>query len=364
MDNLYLKITNVTKTYGKVRANKQITLDILKGEFFFIIGPSGCGKTTLLKIIGGLVASDGGSLVLKEQCLNSMPPYHRNINTVFQNYALFPHLTVFDNVAFGLKMKGTSKNDTKKKVKEILKLVELEGFELRKSHQLSGGQQQRVALARALVNQPAVLLLDEPLGALDVKLRKQMQLELKHLQKKLGMTFVYVTHDQEEALSMADRIAVMNAGRIEQVGTPDEIYNKPKTRFVAKFIGESNFFENAHINYEQNDVHLQIDEQYSIRAKLSEEYAKTDKLTLAVRPEKIKINKEPSSTSEFHNVVKGQIDEIIYGGTMLSYLVRLSSSQMVKVLEQSYNNHVSYDQGDMVYLIWDVENTIAIKEPT
>jgi spermidine/putrescine transport system ATP-binding protein len=235
-----VRLDHVNKRFDDVVAVDDLSIEIPHGSFFALLGPSGCGKTTTLRMIGGFEEPDSGAIYLGEQPVTGLPPYKRDVNTVFQSYALFPHLTIFENVAFGLRRRGVKGPQLDGRVREILRLVDLEGVERRKPRQLSGGQQQRVALARALVNKPQVLLLDEPLGALDLKLRKQMQLELKALQHELGVTFVHVTHDQEEAMTMADQIAVMNRGRIEQLGTPAQLYEKPRTAFVARFLGASN----------------------------------------------------------------------------------------------------------------------------
>jgi spermidine/putrescine transport system ATP-binding protein len=357
-----ISIVNISKKYHSAVVCDKINLSVLKNELFFILGPSGCGKTTLLRIIAGLLETDCGSVFLNNICLDNLPPYERDINTVFQNYALFPHLNVYNNVAFGLKMRNLSNTDIRNKVTKILSIVDLEGFEKRKPYQLSGGQQQRVALARALVNEPAVLLLDEPLGALDVKLRKQMQLELKHLQKKLEMTFVYVTHDQEEALTMADRIAVMNAGHIEQIGTPDEVYNKPNTRFVAEFVGESNLFESNNLRFNNDSVTLTLDNNLVIHSKITRELNQDQKLILAVRPEKIRLYKEPQPIKKAYNQIEGRIEEILYKGIMLCYVVKINSGQTVKILEQSYNQSAPHQEGGTVYLEWEKENTFIIEE--
>ena len=236
-------LRNITMEYNGVKVLDHINLFIRKNEFLTLLGPSGCGKTTTLRIIGGFEEPTEGRVIFEDKDITKVPPYQRKINTVFQKYALFPHLDIYDNIAFGLKIKKTPKNEIEKKVKEMLKLVDLQGFENRSIDSLSGGQQQRIAIARALVNEPEVLLLDEPLGALDLKLRKEMQIELKNMQKRVGITFIYVTHDQEEALTMSDTIAVMNKGKIQQIGTPIDIYNEPKNAFVAKFIGESNIID-------------------------------------------------------------------------------------------------------------------------
>ncbi|MGL5244516.1 MAG: spermidine/putrescine ABC transporter ATP-binding protein [Sarcina sp.] len=243
MNDNIIELKNIEKSFdGEIILDK-LSLNIKKNEFLTLLGPSGCGKTTTLKIIAGFETADGGDVIFKNQIINTLPPYKRDLNTVFQKYALFPHMNVYENIAFGLKLKKTPKDLIDTKVKEMLKLVSLEGFEKRNINSLSGGQQQRVAIARALANEPKVLLLDEPLGALDLKLRKEMQLELKKIQKKLGITFIFVTHDQEEALTMSDTIVVMNKGRIQQMGSPEDIYNEPKNAFVARFIGESNIVD-------------------------------------------------------------------------------------------------------------------------
>ena len=235
-----IEIKNVSKTYGDNTVLKNLSLNIRKNEFLTLLGPSGCGKTTTLKILAGFESGDSGKVLFNGEDISNLPPYKRQLNTVFQKYALFPHMNVYENIAFGLKIKKVSKNEIDKKVSEMLKLVALEGFEKRSIDSLSGGQQQRVAIARALVNEPKVLLLDEPLGALDLKLRKEMQSELKRIQQRLGITFIFVTHDQEEALTMSDTIVVMNKGVIQQMGSPEDIYNEPANAFVADFIGESN----------------------------------------------------------------------------------------------------------------------------
>lgn len=238
-----IELRNISKKYDEMTILDNLNLDIKKNEFLTLLGPSGCGKTTTLKIIAGFEYSDEGKVLFQGEEMNEIPPYQRPVNTVFQKYALFPHMNIYENIAFGLKIKKLPKEEIDRKVKEMLKLVALEGYENRKVESLSGGQQQRIAIARALVNEPKVLLLDEPLGALDLKLRQEMQTELKRIQQKLGITFIFVTHDQEEALSMSDTIVVMNKGKIQQMGTPEDIYNEPKNSFVAKFIGESNIFD-------------------------------------------------------------------------------------------------------------------------
>ncbi len=243
MSQNIIELRNISKTYGDNTVLNNLSLNIKKNEFLTLLGPSGCGKTTTLKIIAGFESADSGELMFKNEDISSLPPYKRQVNTVFQKYALFPHMNIFDNIAFGLKLKKLPKEEIEAEVKKMLHLVALDGFEKRKVDSLSGGQQQRVAIARALVNKPEILLLDEPLGALDLKLRKEMQIELKKIQKEVGITFVFVTHDQEEALTMSDTIIVMNKGVIQQMGTPQDIYNEPANAFVADFIGESNIID-------------------------------------------------------------------------------------------------------------------------
>ena len=278
-----VQLKNITKSFGDNQVLKPISLDIYEGEFLTLLGSSGCGKTTTLRIIAGFETPTEGNVYIEDKDVTELAPYNRDVNTVFQSYALFPHMTVFDNIAFGLVEKKMDKKEIKKKVLEMLDLVQLHGFEKRKPSQMSGGQKQRVAIARALVNSPKVLLLDEPLGALDLKLRKQMQVELKRLQKKLGITFVYVTHDQEEALTMSDRIAVMHQGHFEQIGTAKEIYENPQTKFVASFIGESNIFEANVDTIEGTDLGRTM-ENGKGRAK-GEGFVKEEIVYISVRPE-------------------------------------------------------------------------------
>ena len=282
-----ISLRGVSKRYGSQDALHPLTLEIRDGEFFCLLGPSGCGKTTTLNLIGGFVAPTQGTIWIQGQRVDRLPPHKRNVNTVFQSYALFPHMTVDENVAFGLKMARVDKADTGKRVLEALRLVGLDEFGERFPNQLSGGQQQRVAVARALVRRPTVLLLDEPLGALDLKLRKRLQVELSQIHREVGTTFVYVTHDQEEAMAMADQIAVMNAGRIEQVGAPAEIYGRPRSRFVADFIGESNFFDVV-LDAEARDVALLADGT-KVGCPDHELMQGTTAATLMVRPESIHV---------------------------------------------------------------------------
>ena len=261
-DSYAVELRNVVKRFGQVTAVDHVSLTIPHGEFFSLLGPSGCGKTTTLRMIGGFEIPNEGEVLIENEAQGYKPPFQRPVNTVFQSYALFPHMNIHQNVAFGLQMRKVSRDEIDNKVHDMLELVHLPGMSNRKPNQLSGGQQQRVALARALINQPKVLLLDEPLGALDLKLRKAMQLELKSIQERVGITFIYVTHDQEEALTMSDRIAVMHQGKVLQVGTPEEIYEHPQNRFVADFIGETNFMIGKVAKVAPNEVQIRVDEIY------------------------------------------------------------------------------------------------------
>ena len=319
-----VEIIDVTKRFGDVIAVDHVSLSIKENEFFSLLGPSGCGKTTTLRIIAGLEDPDEGIVKLRGKVVNDLPPYRRNVGMVFQNLALFPHMTVFDNIAFGLKMRKVPKEEIKKKVMEMLRITKMEGLEKRKIHQLSGGQQQRVAIARALVIEPDVLLLDEPLGALDLKIRLAMQVELKRIQREVGTTFVYVTHDQGEALSMSDRIAVMNDGKIQQIGTPMEIYEHPKTRFVADFIGEANLIEGKCTSpgiFESNLLPTPI--------KVVDEKEFVGKnVFLTVRPERINVGEE---AKKLENSVEGIIESYIYQGSAVLINVRIGGETLLKV---------------------------------
>lgn len=263
MSRIILRLDNIHKTFDEAILNG-ISLDIEEGEFITLLGSSGCGKTTTLRIIAGLEQPDSGRVLLNDQDVTGEPPNKRNVNTVFQNYALFPHMNVEENIGYGLKIQKCPKEDIHRKVAESLHLVQMEGFEKRKIHELSGGQKQRVAIARAIVKKPQILLLDEPLGALDLQLRRQMQLELKRLQKKLGITFIYITHDQEEAINMSDRIVVMNEGKFEQIGTPDEVYNRPRTSFVARFMGNANVLDAELLGEEKGRLYAVRSENIAI----------------------------------------------------------------------------------------------------
>lgn len=318
-----LQLKGIRKSFDETDVLKGIDLDIAKGEFITLLGSSGCGKTTTLRIIAGLEVPDAGQVILDGQDITALEPNKRNVNTVFQSYALFPHMNVADNIGYGLKLKKMSKAEIAQKVKEMLRLVQLEGFEKRMPDQLSGGQRQRVAIARAVVNEPAVLLLDEPLGALDLKLRRQMQLELKRLQKQLGITFIYITHDQEEAINMSDRIAVMNQGVLEQIGTPNEIYYQPRTSYVAGFVGNANILH-------------------------------CDGNTYAVRTENILMNGEAECTRE------AVVREKSFAGGQLRILFELPDGQQLTA--SRYGIDADVQIGSRVLIGWKDEHAIAVAD--
>ena len=313
--NLIIDLKNIYKEYDGVEVLKNINFYIRKNEFLTLLGPSGCGKTTTLRIIGGFERPTSGELIFEGKDIINVPPYERQINTVFQKYALFPHMNVFENVAFGLKIKKLPKDEIKNKVINMLKMVNLEGFENRSIESLSGGQQQRVAIARALVNEPKVLLLDEPLGALDLKLRKEMQLELKNMQKRVGITFIYVTHDQEEALTMSDTIVVMDKGEIQQIGTPVDIYNEPKNAFVARFIGESNIIDGImHEDYVVEFAGKVFD-------CVDSGFERDEEVQVVIRPEDLNI------VDAKDGMIKGRVTSITFKGVHYEMLVESKEFQ-------------------------------------
>lgn len=351
-----VQLVNVYKRFGEHTVVNNVSLDIKKGEFLTLLGPSGCGKTTTLRMIAGFEQPSEGRLFIDGHTVHGVPPHKRDVNTVFQSYALFPHMTVYDNVAFGLKMKKMNKNDIQTRAMEALKLVQLESFTSRRPDQLSGGQKQRVAIARAIVNSPKVLLLDEPLGALDLKLRKQMQVELKHLQQKLGITFIYVTHDQEEALTMSDRIAVMNEGVIEQVGAPDDIYERPASRFVADFIGETNLFEGTVVGFENGQAYLDISGN-KIPVSQSDTLKMNETATIAIRPEQLEIS---ADASERAINIPGKVVEQIYVGSVIKTVVLLPGGQQITVNTAPNGKHAYHPDRD-VFVSWEPEKAVVVK---
>ncbi len=357
-----VRLVDVVKRFGDVLAVDHVNLEVRDGEFFSLLGPSGCGKTTTLRMIGGFEEPTSGLIELSGQDVTWLPPYRRNVNTVFQNYALFPHLTIFENVAFGLRRKHVRGSEIKSRVTDILRLVELVGYERRKPSQLSGGQAQRVALARALVNRPAVLLLDEPLGALDLKLRKQMELELKRIQQEVGITFIYVTHDQEEAMTMSDRIAVMEEGRYEQLADPQTLYERPATRFVAGFLGKSNLLDGLVVGRdgEVAAVRLTGDEVVRVPAALLDGRST---VAVGVRPEKIRLLDEGDAPQAGDNALQGTIRDTSYVGVHTQFTVMTRSGAVVTVYQQNTGRAVHgalHRPGEVVRLAWRPEHSFVV----
>jgi spermidine/putrescine transport system ATP-binding protein len=345
-----VRLDRVTKKFDDVVAVDDLSLEIPRGSFFALLGPSGCGKTTTLRMIGGFEEPTAGAIYLGDREVSGTPPYKRDVNTVFQSYALFPHLSIFENVAFGLRRKGTRGGNLKGKVEEMLDLVQLSGYGKRKPRQLSGGQQQRVALARALVNSPRVLLLDEPLGALDLKLRKEMQLFIKALQHDVGITFIHVTHDQEEAMTMADRIAVMHDGRIEQLGTPDELYERPQTAFVASFLGISNLLEGTVGGPDE----VRLEDGTTVRVRNGSLNGRTGRVAVGIRPEKIR----PDDNDP--NRLPGKVKERAYIGVSTQYIVETRNGNITVVVLNDRPGTVPLGPGDRLTLSWDPEATFVV----
>ena len=348
------QLENITKDYDGVQILKPTNLSIYEGEFLTFLGPSGCGKTTTLRIIAGLETPTEGTVKLEGRDVTNLPPYKRNVNTVFQNYALFPNMNVFDNVAFGLVEKRLGKAEIREKVDAMLQLVQLGKMGKRKPNQLSGGQKQRVAIARALANDPKLLLLDEPLGALDMKLRKQMQLELKTLQKNLGITFVYVTHDQEEALTMSDRIIVMNNGKFEQIGTPREIYEHPQNKFVANFIGESNIFEASVVSETGTKGTLTLMMENGHVLAEGEGFKFEEIVYLCLRPENIEI----STSVREGFTLKGFVRDHVYVGNIVKTVVELPNGKTVQVNRNPHGELIT--PGMLVNLFWDPKDAVVM----
>jgi spermidine/putrescine transport system ATP-binding protein len=348
-----VRLDRVTKHFDDTVAVDDISLTIEAGQFFALLGPSGCGKTTTLRMIGGFEEPTEGSIYLGDRDVVGLPPYKRDVNTVFQSYALFPHLTIFENVAFGMRRQGVRGPQLAGRVAEILKLVDLPGMEKRKPRQLSGGQQQRVALARALVNKPRVLLLDEPLGALDLKLRKQMQLELKTIQHDVGITFVHVTHDQEEAMTMADTIAVMNMGRIEQLGPPDELYERPNTAFVAGFLGVSNLLPGT----ASGPTTITLDGGTSISVAPQALDRRNGRLAVGIRPEKIRIGSSPE------NALQGKVFERAYVGVATQYVVDTPAGRVMVYVQNAEPGAGMAAPGDPITIGFDPEATFVVDLP-
>lgn len=380
-----VELIDVTKEFpakrqdGLVRAVDNVSLQIEAGEFFALLGPSGCGKTTTLRMIAGFEDTTSGQILIRGSAVQHIPPFHRPVNTVFQDYALFPHMTVIQNIMFGLEMEGVNKQEARKRAQEALELVRLPQVVNRKPRQLSGGQQQRVALARALVKKPAVLLLDEPLGALDLKLRQAMQYELKTMQKSLGITFIFVTHDQEEAMTMADRIAVMDQGKVLQVGKPEEIYEAPSTKFVADFIGETNFIKGHVGEIGEQFSTVQMDDKSAFKAVVGEDLhvSAGQEITVALRPEKLNlfrlkgtIEYEEGSTESAEsykaallrdpniNLIRGTVKQAVYIGTDTRYVLRIAGNQDIVARIQNFGlrSDTVFEQDEVVNIFWNAEN--------
>lgn len=349
-----VSLRNVEKWYGNNHVVKDMNLEIEEGEFLTLLGPSGCGKTTTLRMIAGFEDATEGSIEVQGVRVEEKEPFQRDVNTVFQNYSLFPHMTVYDNVAYGPTIRKMPKDEIRRRVTEMLELVQMANYEKRKPEALSGGQKQRIAIARALINNPRVLLLDEPLGALDLKLRKQMQIELKRLQKKLGITFVYVTHDQEEAMTMSDRIAVMRDGVILQMGAPMEIYERPATRFVADFIGESNVLEGRVTGVKEGM--LSVETPAGGVQCWGQGFGVGDALCVAIRPEYLRISREPVDGFSLPATVK----DFIYMGALIKTSLDLKNGQEVKLSRLEADS--SLREGEAVHLWWEAEKAVAIHD--
>ncbi|MDO4284126.1 MAG: ABC transporter ATP-binding protein [Eubacteriales bacterium] len=344
-------LREVNKRYGENHVVRDLSLQVYEGEFLTMLGSSGCGKTTTLRMIAGFEEATSGSIRVNGVSVENQEPFERNVNTVFQSYALFPHMTVADNVAYGLRIKKTPKAEIRERVAEMLELVQLGGFERRRPSQLSGGQKQRVAIARALINRPQVLLLDEPLGALDLKLRKQMQIELKRLQRKLNITFIYVTHDQEEALTMSDRIAIMNNGILEQIGTPKEIYEQPASKFVATFIGETNLFEGCVSRVSGSEVGVTLETGEA--TAFGERFTPGEMVAVSVRPERIRYSREPVEGFS----IEAMIREQIYVGSVLKTIAELPNGNEIRI-ERLAGEKIP--EGGRVYLYWEQDDAKLI----
>lgn len=354
MADIILKMKSLTKRYEDFFAVDHISSEVKKGEFLTLLGPSGSGKTTTLMMIAGFVEPTSGDILIEGRSIVSKPPHKRDVGMVFQNYALFPHLTVFENIAFPLKMRKTEKSKIEKRVNDVLELVRLPEVSGRYPKQLSGGQQQRIALARALVFNPPLLLMDEPLGALDKQLREHMQLEIKHIQEDLDITVIYVTHDQAEALTMSDTIAVMNHGKIVQYGSAEDLYERPANKFVAEFIGESNFLEGKIESIDGDSIYARTHGQLEIHARQNQDVSLGQEVFFTLRPERITFKNE---TGQMANIFNGVIEEVVYVGEISKYMIRLSEEDDLFILKQQNQLGVKkYKKGDRVIIGWNPED--------
>jgi spermidine/putrescine transport system ATP-binding protein len=360
----YLVFDGISKHFGPVKAVDGVSLEINKGEFFSLLGPSGCGKTTLLRMVAGLENPDRGRVLLDGVDITELPPNQRRVNTIFQSYALFPHLDVWENIAFGLRVAKRPKREIESEVERMLRLIQMEDHARKRPHQISGGQKQRVAVARALVNKPQVLLLDEPLAALDLKLRQRMLLELDLIHDEVGITFLYVTHDQGEAMSLSDRIAVMQDGRVQQVGTPAEIYEAPRSSFVAAFIGDTNFFEGQVVEEVGHEYsRLRIDGFPDVLCFNDRQIGVGNPVYLSVRPEKIHISRERPAPSDRHNAVEGEVDDVIYLGSHTRFWVRSAEYRLAVI--QQHSRYLLDEQPirwrDRVWLDWHADDGFMLE---
>jgi spermidine/putrescine transport system ATP-binding protein len=360
VESVGISLEGVSKRFGAVEAVRNVSLEIREGEFFSLLGPSGCGKTTTLRMIGGFEQPDEGRILLRGEDVTASPPNRRNVNMVFQHYALFPHMSVGDNIAFGMRLKRVGQGEQRERVDEMLRIVRLEGLQKRRPAQLSGGQQQRVALARALVNRPAALLLDEPLGALDVKLRKQMQLELKRIQSELGTTFVYVTHDQEEALAMSDRIGVMNNGIVEQIGSPREIYEHPTTAFCADFIGSLNALDFTVDEIADGRLLSHVSPRERLVIPAANGHRQGDALKLAVRPERVRVDLADRPAPEDGSRLEGVVAEVVYLGSLTQFHVDTKLGRVVSYRMNESQGPAGIDSGRNVVLTWPAHDSSVL----
>lgn len=354
MHDPVIELRNVSKSFGETEALKNIVLQVPRGDFITLLGPSGCGKTTLLRLIAGFEAPSTGEVILNGRSMAGLPPEKRPVNTVFQSYALFPHMTVFDNVAFGPRIQGLGRREIERRVMETLEMVNLSDLAGRRPDQLSGGQQQRVAIARAIVNKPLVLLLDEPLNALDFKLRKAMQIELKQYQRQLGITFVFVTHDQDEALSMSNRVVVMNEGRIEQIGTPRDVYETPRNHFVARFVGEINILEGAVAQRKGDRLQILLEgRRVEFQAAPRLDLRQGDPVDVLVRPEDLRVWRL-NELSQDASAYSARVQEVIYKGTTVDLILRLAGGKLLAASQFFNEDHeqLEFTIGEEVFVDW------------
>ncbi|MEE3342717.1 MAG: ABC transporter ATP-binding protein [Bacilli bacterium] len=353
MEKVIVKLDNISKKYNDKYVIKNLSLDIYEGEFLTLLGPSGCGKTTILRMISGLEKVTNGKIYLDNVDVTNVDPTKREVNTIFQNFALFPHMTTWDNISFGLKMKKVDPEEIEKRVKNVIKLVKLEGFEDRLPSQLSGGQQQRVAIARGVIMNPKVLLLDESLCSLDLKLKRTMQIELKKIQKKLGITFIYVTHDQDEALTMSDRIVIIDKGIIQQNDTPQNIYRKPNTIFAADFIGESNIIPGIITSIKNDETKIKIEDNITFTIPKHESDKVKNRISILIRPENIKISKNP-----LKNSIKGVVKDVVYDGAITKLFIDTEGELDLKV---NTNGNIDFIEEEEIYIKIEDEDIVPIR---